>query len=77
LSKVQGLAEGRGLRRDVGQRVTLRTVATALGLSVTTVSRALKKGLSLHRTIIGEDPAELREVVRAEFVDHRSQLRRA
>jgi LacI family transcriptional regulator len=40
------LSEATG-RADIGnraQRVTLRTVATSLGLSVTTVSRALKEG---------------------------------
>lgn len=52
MSKVHGLAVGRGLRRDAGQRVTLRTVATALGLSVTTVSRALKEGPEVNRETI-------------------------
>jgi len=52
LSKVHGLTVGRGLRREVGQRVTLRTVATALGLSVTTVSRALKEGPEVNRETI-------------------------
>ncbi len=52
MSKVQGSAVGRGLRREVGQRVTLRTVATALGLSVTTVSRALKEGPEVNRETI-------------------------
>ena len=52
LSKVHGLGLGRGLRRDAGQRVTLRTVATALGLSITTVSRALKEGPEVNRETI-------------------------
>ncbi|RAX40901.1 hypothetical protein DQ393_13895 [Rhizobium tropici] len=52
LPKVQELAMGRGLRREAGQRVTLRTVATALGLSVTTVSRALKEGPEVNRETI-------------------------
>ena len=29
----------------------------------------------LHRAIAGEDPAELREIVSAAFVDHQSQIR--
>jgi LacI family transcriptional regulator len=40
------------MKRDPGQRVTLRTVATALGLSVTTVSRALKEGPEVNRETI-------------------------
>jgi len=52
LSKVQGTGTGRGLRRDPGQRVTLRTVATTLGLSITTVSRALKEGPEVNRETI-------------------------
>ncbi|NLS00524.1 LacI family DNA-binding transcriptional regulator [Rhizobium sp. P38BS-XIX] len=52
MSKLQGLSVGRGLRREAGQRVTLRTVATALGLSVTTVSRALKEGPEVNRETI-------------------------
>ena len=39
-------------RRDANQRVTLRTVATKLGLSVTTVSRALKEGPEVNRETI-------------------------
>ncbi|MDE1994513.1 MAG: substrate-binding domain-containing protein [Rhizobiaceae bacterium] len=50
--KVQGSGTGRGLRRDPNQRVTLRTVATALGLSITTVSRALKEGPEVNRETI-------------------------
>lgn len=50
--KPQGSMIGRKLRRDVGQRVTLRTVATTLGLSVTTVSRALKEGPEVNRETI-------------------------
>lgn len=39
-------------RRDPGQRVTLRVVASSLGLSVTTVSRALKEGPEVNRETI-------------------------
>src|SRR5689334_14206144 len=52
VSSMQGSATGRGLRRDAGQRVTLRTVATTLGLSITTVSRALKEGPEVNRETI-------------------------
>ena len=44
MPKEHGSLSARGVRRDASRRVTLRTVATALGLSVTTVSRALKEG---------------------------------
>jgi LacI family transcriptional regulator len=37
---------------DLGQRVTLRTVAQSLGLSVTTVSRALKEGPEVNADTI-------------------------
>ncbi len=40
------------MTREPGRRVTLRTVATALGLSVTTVSRALKEGPEVNRDTI-------------------------
>ncbi|MBB6487339.1 LacI family transcriptional regulator [Rhizobium lusitanum] len=52
MSKMHGLAAGRNVRREAGQRVTLRTVATALGLSVTTVSRALKEGPEVNKETI-------------------------
>ncbi|HEY0121224.1 MAG TPA: substrate-binding domain-containing protein [Rhizobium sp.] len=42
----------KGPRRDMNQRVTLRTVAISLGLSVTTVSRALKEGPEVNRETI-------------------------
>ena len=38
--------------RRAAQRVTLRTVAKSLGLSVTTVSRALKDGPEVNRETI-------------------------
>ncbi|PZM10905.1 hypothetical protein CPY51_21820 [Rhizobium tubonense] len=44
LPKSHGPLAARRPRRDPGKRVTLRTVANALDLSVTTVSRALKEG---------------------------------
>jgi LacI family transcriptional regulator len=40
------------LRREAGQRATLRTLADSLGLSVTTVSRALKEGPEVNRDTI-------------------------
>src|SRR5262245_21759757 len=40
------------MKREPGQRATLRTVATALGLSVTTVIRALKEGPEVNRETI-------------------------
>lgn len=52
MPKQQGPLSGRKLRREPGRRVTLRTVATALGLSVTTVSRALKEGPEVNRETI-------------------------
>jgi LacI family transcriptional regulator len=52
LPKSHGSLAGLKLRRDAGQRVTLRTVATSLGLSVTTVSRALKEGPEVNRETI-------------------------
>lgn len=45
------LASG-GPKREGSRRVTLRTVADALGLSVTTVSRALKEGPEVNRETI-------------------------
>ncbi len=50
--KSQGTLAGRKMQREAGQRVTLRTVATTLGLSVTTVSRALKEGPEVNRETI-------------------------
>jgi LacI family transcriptional regulator len=52
MSAVKDTGTARGLRRELGQRVTLRTVATALGLSVTTVSRALKEGPEVNSETI-------------------------
>jgi LacI family transcriptional regulator len=61
LPKSKGPLTAHRARRDPGKRVTLRTVANALGLSVTTVSRALKEGpevngetIALVKKVAGE-----------------------
>jgi LacI family transcriptional regulator len=56
---IRSSTTGKG-RRARGQRVTLRTVAASLGLSVTTVSRALKEGPEVNRATIEQVKAAAR-----------------
>ena len=49
-------------KRARGQQVTLRTVAASLGLSVTTVSRALKEGPEVNRATIERVKAAARSL---------------
>lgn len=60
VSKATEPLEMQVLRREAGQRVTLRTVANAVGLSVTTVSRALKEGEEVNQETIDRVKAAAR-----------------